>query len=124
MDNKNSSANLLTGNNGETIACEFLKKLKYEIIERNFRITGGEIDIVAKDPNGDLVFVEVKTRNSHEYGDPAEAVTPKKIGFLVRSAQFYLNKYDLFKHPYRLDAITVDFLNGQKIEHFKNITNY
>ncbi len=115
-------SNLQTGNTGETIACDFLKKLGYKIIERNYRIRGGELDIICQDGD-DLVFVEVKTRNSHEYGDPAEAVTPHKIRFLIRSVQFYLNKYDLFSHPYRLDAITVDFLENGKIEHFKNITN-
>ncbi|MBI4036655.1 YraN family protein [Candidatus Daviesbacteria bacterium] len=115
-----------TGSYGEELACKYLKKQGYKILQRNFRIRGGEIDIVAKDPApdgvGQTVFVEVKTRSSHEYGDPAEAITPWKIRFLIRAAQFYLLKNKLTDKPYRIDAVTVDFTNGERIEHFKNIT--
>lgn len=110
-----------TGDYGENLACDFLKKLGYKILERNFRIRGGEIDIVAQDNDG-LVFVEVKTRHTHEYGDPAEAVTPWKIKFLIRASQFYLLKHKLENDQYRLDVVTIDFTKGEKVEHFKNIT--
>jgi len=54
-----------SGKLGEDLAVSYLKKLGYKIISRNFRIRGGEIDIVAID--GDvLVYVEVKTRTSHQ----------------------------------------------------------
>ncbi|OGE14071.1 YraN family protein [Candidatus Daviesbacteria bacterium RIFCSPHIGHO2_12_FULL_37_11] len=114
--------NKQTGDYGETLACEFLKKQGYKILERNFRIRGGEIDIVAKDKD-DLVFVEVKTRYTREYGSPAEAVTPWKIRFLIRASQFYLLRNRLLENPYRIDVIAVDFTNNNEIEHIKNITN-
>ena len=111
-----------TGDYGESLACEFLKKQGYKIIDRNFRIRGGEIDIVAKDSKGQLVFVEVKTRYSHDFGHPAESVTPWKIKFLIRASQFYLLKKKLINNSYRIDVITVDFTNQEKVEHIQNIT--
>lgn len=115
-------SNKQTGDYGETLACEFLKKQSYKILERNFRIRGGEIDIIAKDIV-DLVFVEVKTRYTHEFGSPAESVTPWKINFLIRASQFYLLKHKLMDKPYRIDVITIDFTNSGEVEHIKNITN-
>lgn len=113
-----------TGDYGEYLACQYLQKLGYKILERNFRIRGGEIDIVAQDRD-DLVFIEVKTRYTHEYGDPAEAVTPWKVNFLIRAMQFYLLKHRKEDSACRIDAVTVDFADNKdspKIELFKNIT--
>lgn len=114
-------SNKITGNYGEDLACQYLKKQGYKILERNYRIRGGEIDIVAKDKD-QTVFVEVKARHSHEYGYPAESITPWKVKFLIRASQFYLVKNKIADKPYRIDAITLDFTKGEKLEHFKNIT--
>lgn len=111
-----------TGDYGESLACEFLRKKSFKILERNFRIRGGEIDIIAQDPTGDLVFVEVKTRHTHEYGDPAEAVTPWKINFLIRASQFYVLKHNWQNKPLRIDVICVDFTKENFIEHLINVT--
>lgn len=114
-----------TGDFGETITCEFLKKQGYKILERNYRIRGGEIDIVAREKE-ELVFVEVKTRWSHEYGLPVESITPWKIRFLIRAAQFYLVKTKNLDKPYRIDVVSVDFAvdnENPKIELIKNITS-
>lgn len=116
--------NLTTGNYGEDLACQYLKKQGYKILERNYRIRGGEIDIVAK--KGDyLVFVEVKARYSHEYGLPSESITPWKIKSLKKTASFYVSKVDWGSKPYRLDFVSVDFADdtdNPKIELIKNIT--
>ena len=77
-------SNLSTGNYGEDLACKYLRKIGYDILERNYRIRGGEIDIIARDKEF-LVFVEVKTRFTHEYGLPVESVTPWKIRYLFRN---------------------------------------
>ena len=110
-----------TGDQGEELACKFLKREGFKILERNFRIRGGEIDIVAKD-HDELIFVEVKTRYSHEFGLPTEALTPWKVNFLIRACQFYLAKNKKFDNSYRIDVVAVDLTDGQKIEHIKNIT--
>ena len=111
------------GNDGEYLACQYLKQNGYKILERNFRIRGGEIDIVAQDGSL-LVFVEVKTRYSHEFGLPKEAMTPWKIKYLLKTAQFYLVKNKWGNKQYRLDFVGVDFTNNPKnpeIELIKNI---
>jgi putative endonuclease len=118
MDNKPA------GNKGEEIAVRYLKSQGYQILERNFLIRGGEDDIVAMDKEY-LVFVEVKSRWSHEYGLPSEAMTPWKIKHLLRAAQVYLLKVGWGDGPYRLDFVGLDFLedpNNPKIELIKNIT--
>ena len=63
------------GRRGERAAVKFLKRQRYTIIHRGYRILGGELDIVAVDGRT-VVFVEVKTRASHDAGHPAEAVDP------------------------------------------------
>ena len=112
------------GNKGEEIACSHLKKLGYKILERNFRIRGGEIDIVAMDKE-ELVFVEVKARYSHQYGLPVEAITPWKIKALLKTAMFYLLKINWGEKPYRIDVVAIDFIDSKdnpKIELIRNIT--
>lgn len=120
------------GNRGEDIACRYLQKQGYEILEKNYRIRGGEIDIVARDKEY-LVFVEVKTRYSHEFGLPKDAMTPWKIKYLLKTARFYLQKIDWGDGPYRLDFVSVDFAcpdsrgtddrQNPQIELIKNITS-
>lgn len=113
-----------TGDLGENLACEYLKKQGYQILERNYLIRGGEIDIVAQDGEY-LVFIEVKTRYTHEFGPPLESITPWKIKSLLKTALFYVVKIKWGNKPYRLDVVSVDFLEDRddpKIELVKNIT--
>ncbi|MCL6628515.1 MAG: YraN family protein, partial [Armatimonadetes bacterium] len=74
------------GTQGEILAAKHLESLGYEIIERNYRSQFGEIDIVASQ-NGDLVFVEVKTRRNAKFGYPSESVNLKKQQKIIRTAQ-------------------------------------
>ena len=113
-----------TGDYGEKLACEYLQKQGFKILQTHFLIRGGEIDIIAMDGEY-LVFVEVKTRLTHEYGLPVESMTKWKINHLLRSAQFYIQKIDWGNKPYRLDFIGIDFADSKdhpKIELIKNIT--
>lgn len=114
---------------GEDLACAFLQKQGYRIVERNFRKGYGEIDIVALHPASSgqaqvLVFVEVKTRTSDLFGPPLEAITPWKIRTLVKTAQYYKLLHPTLPDSLRLDAIGIDFFSGNspQIEHVKNIT--
>lgn len=113
------------GSKGEDLACGYLRKQGYKILERNYRIRGGEIDIVARDGET-LVFVEVKTRYSYEYGPPSESMTPWKIRYLLKTARFYVQKINWGDKEYRLDFVGVDFVKSQdnpRIELIKNITS-
>ncbi len=115
----------ITGDYGEDLACKYLQKLGYKILERNYRIRGGEIDIVCKE-NDTLVFVEAKTRYSHEFGLPSESMTFWKIKALLKTAKFYIQKINWGEKEYRLDFISVDFTNSREnpqIELIKNITS-
>ncbi len=117
--------NIQDGKYGEDLACKYLQDQGYKILERNYRIRGGEIDIVAKDKET-LVFVEVKTRWSHEYGLPAESMTAWKIKFLLKAAMFYVQKIKWGDEEYRLDFVSVDFADNPedpRIELIKNITS-
>lgn len=109
---------------GEDLACNYLKKKGYSIIERNFRKGYGEIDIIAvfKDT---LVFIEVKTRTSEKFGTPFEAITPWKLKALERTGVFYKALHPKLPELLRLDAISVvlDKQNNLKnIEHIENIS--
>ena len=117
--------NTKIGSKGEDLACKYLQRQGYKILERNYRIRGGEIDIVAREKET-LVFVEVKTRYSHEYGLPEESITPWKIKALLKTARFYIQKIKWGEKEYRLDFVSVDFADSRenpKIEIIKNITS-
>lgn len=83
--------NKVIGKCGEDAAEKYLKKHKYKIIERNFNIKGGEIDIVAQ--KGEyIVFAEVKTRSANDYGTPAAAVTYVKRQRIIKAANIFLQR--------------------------------
>lgn len=105
---------------GEDKACEYLKRLGFRIIERNFRKGYGEIDIIAIDSSEGrgkeiLVFVEVKTRTSNSYGSPLEAITYWKLKTLIKTAQFYKITHRNLPESLRIDAVAI-LLNGEKVE--------
>ncbi len=79
------------GQKGEELACRFLVNRGYKIISRNFKTSHGEIDVIAKD-NDTLVFIEVKTRESLEYGLPFESVNRMKRRKIANVAMMYLKK--------------------------------
>ena len=113
----------VTGKYGEDLACEYLKKLNYIIIERNFSCYQGEIDIVAKDTRkNELVFIEVKTRTSFKYGSPIDAVDKNKQNHLFKACQYYLYKYHLNHLYVRVDVIEIFVQNNVPcIHHVKQI---
>lgn len=103
---------VIKGKYGEDLACRYLLKLGYKIIERNFRIRGGEIDIIALDGNC-TVYVEVKARTTYQFGLPEEGVTLRKIKFLERSAKFYRNNRKNLHLPAmeRIDVVAVNLID-------------
>lgn len=110
------------GKYGEKIATEYLKHLKYKIIERNFRCKRGEIDIIAYDESEKvIVFVEVKTRTNVKYGTPKEAVKKVKQKHIKLVATYYNYIYGIYDISSRFDVIEV-FLNNNKykINHIKS----
>lgn len=118
------------GRQGEALAGNYLEKSGYKILERNYRSPFGEVDLIARQPEGNepggesvLVFVEVKTRSSAAYGFPEESITPAKQVHLVQTAQAYLQDHPELEGNWRIDIITVrTFRSGgpAEIEHFEN----
>lgn len=94
------------GNYGEDIACAYLKKEGYEILERNFITKAGEIDIVAV-AEGYLIFVEVKLRKSATFGRASNAVNYHKQMKISKVASSYIAKYRKFSVPVRFDVVEI-----------------
>jgi putative endonuclease len=99
------------GITGEDLACEALEARGYSIVARRHRVPAGEIDIVARD-GATIVFVEVKARNSHEFGSAAEAVTPVKQRKLVRLAMEYVAEHQMHDCPCRFDVVAIHLDTG------------
>jgi putative endonuclease len=107
------------GNKGEEIAVAHLKSLGYEILNVNWFSNHLELDIVARDGN-ELVIVEVKSRGSDSYEHPSEAVSNKKIRFLVNAAEAYIQEKDINLDT-RFDVISIIFMGKTiELEHFQN----
>ncbi len=105
-----------TGTLGEKLAQDFLRKQDYQIMETNYRCPEGEIDIIAKD--GDfLVFVEVRTKKSHEFGTPEESITPAKMRKLRAASFHYQQSHQNLPPLCRIDVVAVEL--DQKSKPFK-----
>ena len=117
------TGNKKTGELGEEVAANFLIARGYRILERNFRCKGGEVDIIARDPEDkSLVFIEVKARRGLSYGVPQLAVTPFKQRQISKAALTWLSKNRLHDTNARFDVIAF-LLSGDglhKIEHIVN----
>jgi putative endonuclease len=112
------------GNRGEKIAAKFLRKQGYRIIEKNYHSRLGEIDIVAKE-NESIVFVEVKTRCSTDFGLPEEALSYDKRRRLSKLALGYLAHRRIKDTNCRFDVVSIlmDTNKVRKVNHIKLIKN-
>lgn len=98
------------GRLGEDAAVKLLTKEGYKIIARNFKSKLGEIDLVAID-KGTLVFVEVKTRWSREYGYPEEAVNYWKLRSITKTGEYYKLLHPNTPDLLRIDVVAVEVAN-------------
>jgi len=110
-----------TGRQGEELAIGYVRKRGYRIIERNFRNTLGEIDIIARDGRA-IVFIEVKARSGNRFGNPKYAVTRKNQLTLTRVAQSWLKEKGHSFAKARFDVIAICNATGREpdIELVKN----
>lgn len=108
------------GKYGEELAVRHLEDAGYRILERNYRCLLGEIDIIARDGES-LVFVEVKSRRGDGFGEPQEAVGPKKQEKISKIAQYYLKEKGLRSVRARFDVVAVRILpDGGRIRVIRN----
>jgi putative endonuclease len=111
------------GQRGEAAAARFLRRRGYKVLARGDRFGPGELDLVMLDRKT-IVFVEVKTRESDEAGNPSEAVDDRKQRRLTMLAVTFLKRHGLLeKYPARFDVIAVTWPAGKRrptIEHVEN----
>jgi putative endonuclease len=115
-----SYARQALGKRGEDLACRELERRGYAIVARRYRRRGGEIDIIARDGET-VVFVEVKARENHAFGDASEAVTPFKRRRIAEIARDYLWRHHRAACPCRFDVVSIHFDTGRPVvELFQN----
>ncbi|MEI7797817.1 MAG: YraN family protein [Actinomycetes bacterium] len=116
----------ILGTSGEEIAVDYLISQGYVVFDRNWRSKTGEIDIVASEPidtRDELIFVEVKTRSSRDFGDPIEAISATKYLRMYRLALEWLSENSANREPWRLDVISIIISKEHKVEidHLKRV---
>ena len=109
-----TSSRIVLGKTGEDLACRELERRGYEIIARRYRRRGGELDIIARD-GATLVFVEVKAREGHAFGEAAEAVTMIKRRRIVQLALDYVTRHRLTASPCRFDVVSIHLEAGEPV---------
>ena len=114
--------NKIIGKYGEDLACNFLTKKGFKILERNFHFSKmAEIDIIALKKDV-LHFVEVKTRTQNFFGAPMEAITASKLKQIYSCALFYMQNSKIKYKSYQIDAIGIE-LDKNEIKEIKFIEN-
>jgi putative endonuclease len=110
------------GQYGERVAARHLTDAGLEIVERNWRCSFGELDLVARD-GPVVVFAEVKTRSSEAFGDPAEAVDQVKAARLRRLAGLWLEAHGMDHAEVRFDVVSVLRARSgpAQVDHFRDV---
>jgi putative endonuclease len=98
---------------GEESACAFLRKKGYKIIDRNYRTTVGEIDIIARNREV-LLFVEVRTRSSSDFAQPWESIGYRKQKHLRLAAKAYVQEKAIYDAEFRFDVISITLSDAVK----------
>ena len=113
---------LALGRAGEKLAAKHLQSNGHKILYRNFRAAhGGEVDIVCRDKrHNELVFVEVKTRSSEDFGRPLDAVDRRKRRLILRGAMTWLRMLDMPDIVFRFDVVEVVISGPPIIRHIEN----
>lgn len=109
------------GDIGEKVACKYLEKNGFKVLDKNFRTPVGEIDLVCLDEKT-LVFVEVKTRSNQQWETLEETINETKINRILKTAEIYIDRITNIKfEETRIDAVFVFRSNGRwQVQHYKN----
>jgi putative endonuclease len=106
------------GDAGEALALAHLERQGLTLVQRNYRVAagpkahGGEVDLILRERDGTLVFVEVRARRSAAFGGAAASVTASKQRRLVFAAQHFLRRYSALP-PCRFDVVAIE---GETVE--------
>ena len=110
-----------SGRRGERLAERFLRRLGYKLVQRNYRVRGGEIDLIMRDGET-LVFVEVKTRQSENFIATEQVVNYAKQQHLRCAARRFIHLAKAHRRPCRFDVVVVLSGSGGRgqVKHFTN----
>lgn len=114
--------NRRVGDLGEDVACRWLWKSGRKVLYRRYTAKGGgEIDIVLREGKI-LIFCEVKTRTSKQFGQPAEAVDREKRALITRGANAWIQELGFLPVLFRFDIVEVFLIEGEKpeVNHIEN----
>lgn len=111
---KDNTAPLTAGEQAEALAADWLCRRGLRILERNFRVRGGEIDLVCAE-GGTLVFVEVRLRRNRDFGGAAASITAGKRRRIVHAARHYLQRHPGHRGDCRFDCLLLDRLAPEAI---------
>lgn len=109
---RNNSSDPKEGAAAENLAAHYLQQQGLRLLERNYRVPGGEIDLIMQDGET-LVFVEVRLRRSARYGGAGASIDARKQSRVLHAARHRLAGRDL---PCRFDVILLDDLREDRIE--------
>jgi putative endonuclease len=106
------------GRRGEDLAHRFLRGKGFIIVARNYRTRSGsaEVDLIGWDGSS-LVFIEVKSRASDDFGDPEDAVDREKQVALIRAAGEYIHRLGIGWNNVRFDIVSIIFAETPAITH-------
>jgi putative endonuclease len=118
---QSQTADHALGSRGEDIAHRFLQRAGIVVVARNFRMASGagEVDLIGWEREK-LVFVEVKSRQTDEYGAPDRAIGQEKQRSLIRAAREYARHAGVPWERVRFDVVTVVFSTPPRLEHFRD----
>lgn len=112
-----------TGDRGEQIARTHFERLGWRFLAANWHCPAGELDLVMSDGD-EIVFIEVKTRRSEQFGRAEEAITPAKASRLMASAACYVDYLDGPADPvWRIDFVAITLGTDGSIVRFAHIEN-
>lgn len=112
LSKSNSAHNQKLGRWGEDTAAAYLEERGYQVLEKNYRTSYGELDLVCL-MDGALVFIEVKTRSSSWSGLPEDGLTPEKIDHLLSAADEYVFTHPEYSPIWRVDLVAIIGKPGQ-----------
>jgi putative endonuclease len=119
---RHRTADHALGRRGEDVAHRFLQRAGMIVVERNYRMASGagEVDLIGWDGET-LVFVEVKSRKTEEYGAPDRAIGPQKQSSLMRAAREYARHAEVPWEKVRFDVVNVVFTARPQVAHFRDV---
>ena len=110
------------GRRGEDIAHRFLQRAGILIVARNYRMSSGagEVDLIGWEDD-QLVFVEVKSRQTDDFGAPDRAIGREKQSSLIRAAREYARHANVDWSNVRFDVVNVVFTTPPRVTHYRDV---